>query len=787
MSRRKQERPQPRKLITADTEIIQDTLTCGVCHKEFALSDILEFIEHKVRTCNKENCLYEEEKYDSGEVNEDGKQLNINDESKDGRSKSVSPCGMKALRRKRRHSMDDFCPQSSSKKRRENEDAREPSVYVCSTCKQPFATAWVLLQHVQHMHDINIYLETNNIKEKNLDCDKSTLFSLKQVAPPPPVSVSLSEQSLISGGHKSSNHPSLELLRIPLGERQFNTSLNNKYLPRQTSQGSKLGILGNTYQRLHSNSTLSLVSLDSHNSLDKTLFDHSRGASIGRGLDRQNDFYSNRLRQLAGATSPTNICRGKLSSLFSQTLTSNQSVTFYPKQAVSPTLSQKESNKSESIKLKSCEFCGKNFRFQSNLIVHRRSHTGEKPYKCHICDHACSQASKLKRHMKTHRNGGTESTENTSVGSGRSTPDEKEEASQNNHEPIKVENNEEEDEDEDLEEDDEELEEEEEFEETGAENISTETPKTALETFTEIETTDKGEQSNPSRKRQSLLGEVLEKIGLGHIQQYNEAYKQALEESSAQKSVLMSETTSESGSNRLAYSISNKCINQTPLDFGNSLLSALEISVGPNKNNKLGLDDGQDEKNSLYAGLWLPSPQTCTNQGVSSTKDQRSASKSALMVTTSSRLGNSPSPLSRTSTPSTTTTPKPKEQRRNDTCEFCGKIFKNCSNLTVHRRSHTGEKPYKCELCSYACAQSSKLTRHMKTHGRFGKDVYRCRLCNMPFSVVSTLEKHMRKCVLNQNSLSTDKDGDSVESNEDKQLSQATILSTRDSDSRETC
>ena len=50
-------------------------------------------------------------------------------------------------------------------------------------------------------------------------------------------------------------------------------------------------------------------------------------------------------------------------------------------------------------------------------------------------------------------------------------------------------------------------------------------------------------------------------------------------------------------------------------------------------------------------------------------------------------------------------------------CEFCGKVFKNCSNLTVHRRSHTGEKPYKCEMCPYSCAQSSKLTRHMKTHG----------------------------------------------------------------------
>ncbi|KAK2707769.1 E3 ubiquitin-protein ligase ZFP91-like isoform X2 [Artemia franciscana] len=91
-----------------------------------------------------------------------------------------------------------------------------------------------------------------------------------------------------------------------------------------------------------------------------------------------------------------------------------------------------------------------------------------------------------------------------------------------------------------------------------------------------------------------------------------------------------------------------------------------------------------------------------------------------------------------------------RESRRNDTCEYCGKIFKNCSNLTVHRRSHTGEKPYKCVMCSYACAQSSKLTRHMKTHGRSGKDVLKCRFCDMPFSVPSTLEKHMRKCVVQQ-------------------------------------
>ena len=81
-----------------------------------------------------------------------------------------------------------------------------------------------------------------------------------------------------------------------------------------------------------------------------------------------------------------------------------------------------------------------------------------------------------------------------------------------------------------------------------------------------------------------------------------------------------------------------------------------------------------------------------------------------------------------------------------NTCEFCGKIFMNTSNLTVHRRSHTGEKPYKCVVCQYSCAQSSKLTRHMKTHVSIGTARLCCAFCNANFAVQTTLEKHMRIC-----------------------------------------
>ncbi|XP_050502716.1 B-cell lymphoma/leukemia 11B isoform X2 [Diabrotica virgifera virgifera] len=775
----------------------QDILTCGVCQKPFALSDIVRFIQHKVTSCNKENfgqC------YTNNEKDRDGDEGNLPLSTINTRRPSISaPISGKKATGNRVHTPPPASPRlpapgdlcvdgaaSSTPKRRasspltssspeedikplikqekmdnttsseENSCKRsrtevadaesntthsEPSNYVCSTCKARLHSAWRLVQHVQHAHGIKIYVESSPTSSKisssnnhsgSSSSSSSSGCSAGAVPPPPPnmrhhllpppdLHNPFGVGGLLRLPLPPLNHgpvPPAPLFSRPDHHYRIDQLVSEQFRHHGLNLAAAAAAVaaGNVPPPPHT----SFPSPAERNNVVNSIQSRDRGTpNQPLSLEPQLDFYSQRLRQLAGTTSPGTAQAGsplprKHSPPFASPSPSQMPPTSIPNNtssssnhnnnnlssnssrppSVSPPTksddqilntprsastppgkpgSPKNSNSADNVH--SCDYCGKKFRYQNNLEVHKRTHTGELPYKCTVCDHVCAQSSKLKKHMKIHR---TPDDRNSNAGS---------------VETLDGDDSEEDEEVEDEEEDEEEMEEEEEAEDL---SVPSQIPK------------------NPTSPSASLVGELMDKFGLSNIAQYSEAYKQALQESSTALKLQFHKDRDNNNTSLLTHlKIKDefaKGLLPVPPPQPLPLFPPFNDTFDASKRLKMEL-----ERNDW----WLPSLP----------RDSKGLPGPSALI---------PNPLIK------------KESRRNDTCEYCGKVFKNCSNLTVHRRSHTGEKPYKCELCSYACAQSSKLTRHMKTHGRIGKDVYRCRFCEMPFSVPSTLEKHMRKCVVNQ-------------------------------------
>ncbi|KAK8741819.1 hypothetical protein OTU49_002423 [Cherax quadricarinatus] len=52
--------------------------------------------------------------------------------------------------------------------------------------------------------------------------------------------------------------------------------------------------------------------------------------------------------------------------------------------------------------------------------------------------------------------------------------------------------------------------------------------------------------------------------------------------------------------------------------------------------------------------------------------------------------------------------------RPDNSCRFCGKHCETPSQLAIHLRAHTGERPYNCPFCDYRATQKHHVKSHLQ-------------------------------------------------------------------------
>ncbi|XP_053146080.1 zinc finger and SCAN domain-containing protein 30-like isoform X2 [Hemicordylus capensis] len=75
-------------------------------------------------------------------------------------------------------------------------------------------------------------------------------------------------------------------------------------------------------------------------------------------------------------------------------------------------------------------------------------------------------------------------------------------------------------------------------------------------------------------------------------------------------------------------------------------------------------------------------------------------------------------------------------------CFQCGKVYKRRYELTIHERSHTGERPYECSECGKSFSSKERLRRHETIHT--GEWRHKCTDCGKGFSHKTRLITHQR-------------------------------------------
>lgn len=88
------------------------------------------------------------------------------------------------------------------------------------------------------------------------------------------------------------------------------------------------------------------------------------------------------------------------------------------------------------------------------------------------------------------------------------------------------------------------------------------------------------------------------------------------------------------------------------------------------------------------------------------------------------------------------------EKIKMHTCEICGKAFTRSEHLERHRKTHyPSEKKFECPVCQKKFNRKDNLRSHMKIHkdNRDDEDKHLCIYCGRAFSNSSNLIVHMRR------------------------------------------